>query len=54
MAETFACASIYKNNTVDTFAVLEASLAWATEKSLSTSEQKDEKILTCDLLQWQG
>lgn len=26
MAETFACASIYKNNKVDTFAVLEAVL----------------------------
>lgn len=55
MAETFAHTSIYNNNKVDNFAVLEASLAWATEKSLFTSEQKDEKILTsCDLFQWQG
>lgn len=55
MAETFACTSFSKNNNVGDFAALEASLAWATEKSPFTGEREDKKILTCGgLFQWQG
>lgn len=55
MAKTSACSSIHKNNGEENFEVSGRGLAWATEKSLFTIEQKDEKILTsCDLFQWQG